>query len=87
MVQPGDQLSKLNFGKNASGAVWPNFEPMQIAPLGRPICNWCWWRFLAFKFAASASSFTRWQKIANNAMDKTSYHGKIVILDLASGTN
>ena len=33
-----------NFGSNANGASWwPNFEPMQVVPLGDPICNWCEW--------------------------------------------
>ena len=56
-----------NFGSNASGASWwPNFEPMQVVPLGDPICNWCEWCLLVAKFAISANSSIWWPNCANN---------------------
>ena len=60
-------LLVANFGSNASGVSWwPNFEPMQVVPLGDPICNWCKWCLLVAKFAISASSSIWWPKCANN---------------------
>ena len=56
-----------NFGNNANGASWwPNFEPMQVVPLGDPICNWCKWCLLVAEFAISASSSIWWPKCVNN---------------------
>ena len=60
-------LLVANFGSNASGASWwPNFEPMQVVPLGDPICNWCKWCLLVAKFAISANSSIWWPNCANN---------------------
>ena len=54
-------LLVANFGSNASGASWwPNFEPMQVVPLGDPICNWCKWCLLVAKFATNASGAIWW---------------------------
>ena len=43
--------SSGQFWNNANGATWClNFEPMQIVPLGGPICIGCKWCLLVVKF-------------------------------------
>ena len=43
-----------NFATNASGAMWwPNLQPMQVAPSGGQICNYCKWCHIVDKFNPS----------------------------------